>query len=69
MSPFNIAEDTENENSDQRCFPNNKTIKCFMKRTSRVALKPINGQRIKKQKVDESSKKKESNVEVRLMIK
>lgn len=38
--------DIENENPSG-CFPNNKQIKCFMRRRSRAALKPFNGQRNK----------------------
>lgn len=63
--PILIKGDVENENTQRSCFPNNKSIKCFMKRSSRVALKPINGPRSKKTKIDEKIKKKQDEEEVR----
>lgn len=57
--------DVENERIQRGCFPNNKTIKSFMKRSSRVALRPINVPRSKKAKVDEKIKKKQDEEEVR----
>lgn len=57
---FILVDDNENDDDTKQhsCFPNNKTIKCFMKRSSRVALRPLNVQRSKKTKMDEKSKEK-----------